>query len=85
MNSLDHYTDSEQDSQLPMSFNAKHQAEKRKPPSFHVFGVTRSVIKPRPPASQADALTTVLQGRSLWLVAWPSKIVGCRGGGGITV
>ncbi len=42
--------------------NAKRQAEKRKPPSFYLFGVTRSGIEPRPPAPRADALTTVLRG-----------------------
>ncbi len=41
--------------------NAKRQAEKRKPPIFNVFGVTRSEIEPRPPAPRADALTTVLR------------------------
>ncbi len=35
----------------------KRQAEKRKPPTFYVFGVTRSGIEPRPPAPRADALT----------------------------
>ncbi len=41
--------------------NAKRQAEKRKPPSFYILGVTRSGIEPRPPAPWADALTTVLR------------------------
>ncbi len=41
--------------------NAKRQAEERKPPSFNVFGVTRSGIEPRPPAPRADVLTTVLR------------------------
>ncbi len=45
--------------------NAKRQAEKRKPPSFYVFGVTRSGIEPRPPTPRADALTTATQGRFL--------------------
>ncbi len=40
----------------------KRQAEKRKPPIFYVFGVTRSGIEPRPPAPLADALTTTLRG-----------------------
>ncbi len=42
--------------------NAKRQAEKRKPPSFYVFGLTRSGIEPRPPAPRADSLTTMLRG-----------------------
>ncbi len=42
--------------------NAKRQAEKRKPPSFYVFGVTRSGVEPRPPAHRVDALTTMLRG-----------------------
>ena len=37
------------------------QAEKRKPPIIYVFGVTRSGIELRPPAPQADDLTTVLR------------------------
>ncbi len=45
---------------MPNSF-AKRQAEKRKPPSFYVFGVTWSGIEPRPPAPRADALTTMLR------------------------
>ncbi len=40
----------------------KRQAEKRKPPIFNVFGVTRSGIEPRHPAPRADSLTTVLRG-----------------------
>ncbi len=40
--------------------NAKRQAEKRKPPIFYVFGVTRSGIEPPPPAYRADALTTAV-------------------------
>ncbi len=55
------YTDSELPSPLP-NINAKRQAEKRKPPIFYVFGVTRSGIEPRLPAPRADDLTTVLRG-----------------------
>ena len=51
------YTDSEPPSQLPNSFNAKRQAEKPKPPTFYIFGVTRSGIEPR-----EDALTTMPRG-----------------------
>ncbi len=47
------YTDSEPPSRI---INAKRQAEKSKPPIFYIFGVTR-----RPPAPQADALTTMLR------------------------
>ncbi len=36
------YTDSEP----PVVINAKRQAEKRKPPSFYVFGMTRSESNP---------------------------------------
>ncbi len=39
---------------------AKRQAEKHKACSFYVFDVTRSGIKPRPPAPRADTLTTML-------------------------
>ncbi len=45
----------------------KRQAEKRKPPSFYVFGVTRSGIETRKPAPRANALTTVLRRGGLWL------------------
>ncbi len=38
------------------------KAEKRQPPIFYVFGVTRSGIEPGPPAPRADALTTMLRG-----------------------
>ncbi len=38
--------------------NAKRQAEKRKSPSFYIFGVTRSGIEPRPPPPRAGGLVT---------------------------
>ncbi len=40
--------------------HARRQAEKRKPPSFYVFGVTRSGIDPPASRTPREALTTVL-------------------------
>ncbi len=55
------YTDFQPSSRMSNSFNAKRQADKRKPPILYVFGVTRSGIEPgRPPEPRADALATML-------------------------
>ncbi len=66
------YTDSEPPSRMPNSLvPSATEAEKRKPPSFYVFGATRSGIEPRPPAPRADALTTMLRGGSEGGWDWP--------------
>ncbi len=63
------YTDSQPDAQL---INAMRQAEKRKPPIFYIFDVTRSEIELRPPTPRADALTTVLRGGGV--ITWACSL-----------
>ncbi len=56
------YTDSEPPSRLPNSLMPNAKLRSANLPFFTSFCVTWSGIEPRPPAPQADALTTVLRG-----------------------
>ncbi len=62
------YTDSEPPSRFPNSFMPRAKLRRAKPPIFHIFGVTRSGIEPRPPAPRTDALTTMLHGDGVYIL-----------------